>query len=326
LELRHLRYFVAVAEARSLRLAAEERLNTTQPSLSRQIRDLEHEVGAPLLVRGSRGVELTPAGRIFLDHARIILSQTETAMQSARHAARPTRPCFSLGIMIGHDTTWLPAALHLLRKELPSIHVIISTQNSPQLASAISEGRIDLAFIRKDDGSPDLEFRHLIDESLRVFLPCNHRLAARSAITVQDLVGEPFLSVSGSALDISAKPPALRRVIDRYLKQCGIDIRPSHEVDNLGGVMSLIASTGAVALLPAYAETFLPGSVTTRPIDGFTPTIDLSAAYRKANPSPILKSFLAAVPQLVAEVSRLAGSVPQPASNTVAPNSNVSPT
>jgi LysR family transcriptional regulator, hca operon transcriptional activator len=324
-ELRHLRYFVAVAEARSLRLAAEERLNTTQPSLSRQIRDLEHEVGTPLLVRGSRGVELTPAGRIFLDHARMMLSQAETAMQSARRAANPQKPSFSLGIMIGHDSTWLPAALHLLRKELPNIHVVISTQNSPQLATALSDGRIDLAFLRREDGNPDLEFRHLIDESLRVFLPRNHHLAARPEIKVQELIGETFLSVSGSALDISGKPPALRRVIDRYLKDCGIDIRPSHEVDNLGGVMSLIASTGGVALLPAYAETFLPEAVTTRPLDGPPPTIDLSAGYRKANDSPILRSFLAAVPQLVDEVSQYRGSAPHPASSTVAPNISVSP-
>jgi LysR family hca operon transcriptional activator len=302
LELRHLRYFVAVAEARSLRLAAEEKLNTTQPSLSRQIRDLEHEVGTPLLVRGSRGVELTPAGRIFLDHARMVLLQAETAMQSARLVASPRKPSFSLGIMIGHDSTWLPAALHLLRTELPNIHVVISTQNSPQLAAALSQGRIDAAFLRKEDGNPDLKFRRLVDEPLRVFLPRNHRLAARSAIKVQQLVGETFLSVSGSALDISGRPPALRRVIDRYLKQCGVEIKPSHEIDNLGAVMSLIASTGGVALLPAYAETFLPDTVTTRPLDGPTPTIDLSLGYRKGNPSPILRSFLDAAPQLVAAV------------------------
>jgi LysR family hca operon transcriptional activator len=304
LELRHLRYFVAVAEARSLRLAAEEKLNTTQPSLSRQIRDLEHEVGTPLLIRGSRGVELTPAGRIFLDHARLMLAQAETAMQSARRTANPEKPSFALGIMIGHDSTWLPAALHLLRKELPNIRVVISTQNSPQLAVALSQGRIDAAFLRKEDGSPELKFRHLIDESLRVFLPRNHRLAARSAIKVQQLVGETFLSVSGSALDVSGRPPALRRVIDRYLKQCGVEMKPSHEIDNLGAVMSLIASTGGVALLPAYAETFLPDSVTTRPLDGPTPTIDLSIGYRKGNASPILKSFLAALPQLIADARR----------------------
>jgi len=84
------------------------KLHTTQPSLSRQIRDLENEVGTPLLVRGSRGVELTPAGRVFLDHARVMLSQAEAAVQSARQIAHPAKPSFALGLMIGHDTTWLP--------------------------------------------------------------------------------------------------------------------------------------------------------------------------------------------------------------------------
>jgi LysR family hca operon transcriptional activator len=152
-ELRHLRYFVAVAEARSLKLAAEEKLNTTQPSLSRQIRDLEDEVGTPLFIRGAKGVELTPAGRVFLDHARIMLSQAEAAVQSARRIAYPTVPSLSMGFMIGHDTTWLPAALKLIRDELPSIHVVISTQNSPQLAVALLHGGIDVAFLRREDGT-----------------------------------------------------------------------------------------------------------------------------------------------------------------------------
>src|SRR6202166_75181 len=95
MELRHLRYFVAVAEARSLKLAAQEKLHTTQPSLSRQIRDLEDEVGTPLFVRGAKGVELTPSGRVFLDHARVMLSQAEAAVQSARQIAYPTKPSFA---------------------------------------------------------------------------------------------------------------------------------------------------------------------------------------------------------------------------------------
>jgi LysR family hca operon transcriptional activator len=292
LELRHLRYFVAVAEARSLKLAAEEKLHTTQPSLSRQIRDLEDEVGTPLLVRGAKGVELTPAGRVFLDHARVMLSQAETAVQSARQIAYPAKPSFALGFMIGHDRTWLPAALNLLRDELPNIHVVISTQNSPQLATALLHGGIDLAFLRKEDGGNELEFRTVVEESFEVFLPSNHPLAAKDAIDVKDILGETFISVSGTALSISGKQPALRRAIDRYLKDSGIEIRPSHEVDNLGGVMSLIPSTGGIALLPLYAKTFLPGSVTTRPLQGHGPKIDLSVGYRKANPSPILKLFL----------------------------------
>jgi LysR family hca operon transcriptional activator len=289
---------VAVAEARSLKLAAEEKLHTTQPSLSRQIRDLEDEVGAPLLLRGAKGVELTPAGRVFLDHARVMLSQAEVAVQSARQMAHPAKPSFALGFMIGHDRTWLPEALKLLRDELPNIHVVISTQNSPQLATALSHGGIDLAFLRREDGGSELEFRTLVEESFEVFLPSDHPLATKDVIDAQDMAGETFISVSGTALSISGKQPALRRAIDRYFKDNGIEIRPSHEVDNLGGVMSLIPSTRGIALLPLYARTFLPDSIITRPLQGLGPKIDLSVGYRKANPSPILKLFLSRIDKL----------------------------
>jgi LysR family transcriptional regulator, hca operon transcriptional activator len=300
-ELRHLRYFVAVAEARSLKLAAEDKLNTTQPSLSRQIRDLEDEVGTPLFIRGAKGVELTPAGRVFLDHARVMLSQAEAAVQSARQIAYPTVPSLSMGFMIGHDTTWLPTALKLIRNELPNIHVVISTQNSPQLAAAILHGGIDVAFLRREDGTDDIEFRTLIEEQFKVFLPSEHPLAAKKKITLQEIARERFISISGTALSISGKQPALRRTIDRFLRENGIEIKPSYEVDNLGGVMSLIASTGGVALLPLYAKTFLPDAVTTRPLDGLGPKIDLSIGYRKANSSPILKLFLSRVDELTSE-------------------------
>src|ERR1700689_5423197 len=91
MELRHLRYFVAVAEEGSLTLAAEKRLHTAQPSLSRQIRDLEYEVGVQLMIRSVHGVELTAAGRAFLDHARLALTQAEAAAEAARGAAQPPR-------------------------------------------------------------------------------------------------------------------------------------------------------------------------------------------------------------------------------------------
>jgi LysR family transcriptional regulator, hca operon transcriptional activator len=101
MELRHLRYFVAVAEAGSLTVAAEQTLHTSQPSLSRQIRDLEDEVGARLLTRRARGIELTPAGRAFLEHARVVLSQVEAAAEAARRVAHPAKPCFAMGFLTG---------------------------------------------------------------------------------------------------------------------------------------------------------------------------------------------------------------------------------
>jgi LysR family hca operon transcriptional activator len=138
MELRHLRYFVAVAETKSLTLAAKEKLRTSQPSLSRQIRDLEEEIGAQLMTRTARGIELTPAGLAFLDQARAILSQVDAAAEAARRVAHPAKPCFTMGFLTGHELTWMPEALRILRDELPNIDVMISSQSSPLLAAIIS--------------------------------------------------------------------------------------------------------------------------------------------------------------------------------------------
>jgi LysR family transcriptional regulator, hca operon transcriptional activator len=296
MELRHLRYFVAVAEARSLTVAAEQSLHTSQPSLSRQIRDLEEEIGAQLLTRGARGIELTPAGRAFLDHARTVLSQVEAATEAARRVAHPAKTRFSMGFLTGHELTWMPEALRILRDELPNIDVMISSQYSPLLAEGLSKGKIDAAFLRREKGVPELAYRLLVKEPLMVVLPRVHRLAALKAISPKDLVGEQFIAVSGTA-------PVLRAVVDSYLKRSGVNITPAYEADHLSMGMSLIASTRGVGLLPAYARNFIPSSVTTRPLKGNTPTVDLVIGYKKSNQSPILKLLLSRLDDLIARVS-----------------------
>src|SRR5467141_1358785 len=297
MELRHLRYFVAVAEAGSLTVAAEQRLHTTQPSLSRQIRDLEGEVGVQLLTRRARGIELTPAGRAFLDHARSVLSQVEAAAEAARRVAHPPKPCFAMGFLTGHELTWMPEALRILRHELPNIDVMISSQYSPLLADGLLKGKIDAAFLRREQGVPDLAFRLLVKEPLVVILPGNHRLAALKAISPKDLVGERFVIVSQTA-------PVLRGVIDNYFKRSGIKITPAHEADHVTMGISLIMSTRGVGLLPAYAQNFLPSSVTSRPLKGESPTVDLVLGYKKSNESPVLKLLLSRLDELVARASK----------------------
>jgi len=297
MELRHLRYFVAVAETHSLTLAAKAKLHTSQPSLSRQIRALEEEIGVQLLTRGARGIELTPAGQVFLDHARLVLSQVEAAAQAARRVAHPGKPCFTMGFLTGHELSWMPESLRILRDELPNVDVMISSQYSPQLASALLKGTIDAAFLRREQAMPELKFRLLVKEPLVVILPADHRLAALKAISPKDLVGETFVTVSHTA-------PVLRVVIDNYLKRSGIRITPTHEADHITMGMSLIASTGGVGLLPAYAQNFLPSSVTSRPLKGDSPTVDLVLGYKKSNHSPILKLLLARLDDLVSRVSK----------------------
>jgi LysR family transcriptional regulator, hca operon transcriptional activator len=295
MELRHLRYFVAVAEEGSLTVAAEKRLHTAQPSLSRQIRDLEYEVGVPLLSRSVHGVELTPAGRAFLDHARLALTQAEAAAEAARRVAQPAKPVFAMGFLTGQEVDWLPKATNVLRDELLNIEIKVSSDHSATLADDLQRGKLDIAFMRREP-TPDLEFRLVAREPLVVVLPSDHRFAAREAVDPHDLVGETFIG-------ISEVPRVLRAVISDYFKRAGIDIVPSLEIDNYAMAISLVASTRGVALLPASAENFVPWSVVTRPIAGDAPTIDLVVGYHKANTSAILKRFLTRIDDLAAGMS-----------------------
>jgi len=299
MELRHLRYFVAVAEEGSLTVAAERRLHTAQPSLSRQIRDLEYEVGAQLLIRGARGIALTAAGRVFLDHARLALAQVEAAGAAARRAAQPAKPSFALGFLTGKEIDWLPDVLRLLRDDLPHIELTISSQYSPDLAEALVRGTLDVAFLRREARASALRFQVVAMEPFVVVLPSEHRLAAQEAIHPHDLVGETFIGVSHTA-------PVTRGVIDEYLRRSGMDLRPAYEADHLAMAMSLIASTRGVALLPAYAQNLLPRSLISRPLQGDVPTIDLVVGYSKMNTSPILKLFLSRMDDVIARVSKKA--------------------
>src|SRR5882724_8849210 len=192
MELRHLRYFVAVAEEGSLTLAAAKRLHTAQPSLSRQIRDLEYEVGVQLMSRSVHGIELTTAGRAFLDHARLAVTQAEAAKEAARRAAQPAKPTFALGFLTGKEIDWLP-----------------------------------------EEPADELVYRRVITEPFVVIFPSDHRLAARDAIALREIVGESFIIPSKTA-------PTSRVVIEGYLKRSGLDIIPDHEVDNITNAVSMI--------------------------------------------------------------------------------------
>src|ERR1700681_1166747 len=221
MELRHLRYFIAVAEAGSLTVAAEKKLHTAQPSLSRQIRDLEYEVGVQLISRSVHGIELTAAGRAFLDHARLALTQAEAAKEAARRAAQPARPTFALGFLTGREIDWLPEAMRVLHDELPNIEVTVSSQNSPDLADDLTRGRLDAAFMRPEERADELVYRRVITEPFVVMFPSDHRLAAHDAVELREIVGETFI------IPRSEERPS-RVVMDHCLKRSGLCFIPDH--------------------------------------------------------------------------------------------------
>lgn len=152
---------------------------------------------------------------------------------------------------------------------------------------------MDIAFVRPDDGIRDLAFKPLIEETLFVLLPAEHRLARRRSVRPQDLRQEPLVSFA------AAYSPVLRRVIDDYLGQHDVDATPLHEAETLPMVVSFLLSSGGVTLLPDYMRGLLPASVVARPLTGTPPKIPLALGYRSGNNSPLLGYVLARVGDLV---------------------------
>jgi len=295
MELRHLRYFVAVAEEGSLTVAAEKRLHTAQPSLSRQLRDLELEVGTQLFVRTSRGIVLTAAGQAFLDHARLALGQAAEAVAAARRAVRPAKASFSVGFLTGQEVEWLSHVTQVLRDQLKDIDFRVTSDFSPAIAAAVQRGEIDLGFSRIEP-QPDVTYKVIAEEPIVAILPREHPLAARSEIDPADLDQVSFIGYSDT-------PHVLRSIVERYLRERGVAVSPSHFLDGFATGISLVASTGGLTLLPAYVEPLLPRSVVSRPLVGSPPMIEIAAGYRADNPSPVLASFLQKIDQLIASRS-----------------------
>jgi LysR family hca operon transcriptional activator len=296
MELRHLRYFVAVSEAGSVTVAAERKLHTSQPSLSRQIRDLEAEIGAKLLTRSVHGVVLTQAGQVFLDHARLVLAQVETAREAARRAVSPDVRSLTLGFLSGEDIEWLPEAMRVLRAGFPGIEVKVVTGHSPDIAQAIAKRDIDLGFIRPERHAPDLDYKLLRKEKLLAIMPSDHRLQASRAVDLAEFGDDKFIGISETA-------PVLRPIIEDYVHGARSSLVPISEADYLSMAISLVSSTRGFALLPTVALPLLPWSVVSRPLRGIVPTIDLVMAYHKSNSSPPLRLLASKAEEMAARVS-----------------------
>ena len=295
MDLRRLRYFVAVAEEGSFTRAAEQRLRTAQPSLSRQIRDLEEELEVRLIVRNRKGIELTSAGRVLLDHARIMLSQAEVATQATRRAAKSGKMPLVIGFLSGFELEWLPEIARLLRDQLDRTELVLQSSSSPDLIRLLKSGGLDVAFLRPDRGTLEVAFKRVIEEPLMAILPSGHRLAKRRFVRPRDFENEVLIAVSHD------EAPTLRGVIDTYLTRSQISLRVGHEAVNLPTIFSLVLSTPGVSLLPTFARKLAPPSITCVPLEPDAPKVELAIGYNKTNASGLLRLFLSRVDDLILE-------------------------
>jgi LysR family hca operon transcriptional activator len=216
------------------------------------------------------------------------LLQAEAAKEAALRAAQPARPTFALGFLSGAEIGLLPEVNRVLRDEFPGIEIRLSSDFSPALAKALIRRRLDAAFMRPEEHMGDLACKRVRTDPLIFVFPSDHRLASQAAVAPQEVVNETFYLPSKAA-------PAVRRVVLEYFNRAGIDLKTEHEVHNVVHAISMITSTRAMMLLPAYTKRYLPASITTRPVKGEVPTLDLIIAYHKANNSPILKLLLSRV-------------------------------
>jgi LysR family transcriptional regulator, hca operon transcriptional activator len=198
------------------------------------------------------------------------LLQAEAAREAALRAAQPPRPTFALGFMSGAEIGLLPEVERILRNEFPGIDIRLSSDYSPVLAKALMRRKLDAAFIRPEEQMEDLRYKRVRTDQLVVVFPSDHRLASHATIAPREIANEIFCLPSKAA-------PTVRRVVAEYFSQAGVDLKSEYEVHNVVHAISMITSTHAVMLLPAYTKRYLPESITTRPLKGEAPSLDLSS-------------------------------------------------
>src|SRR6201993_2879656 len=199
MELRHLRYFVAVAETQNILRASTQKLHVSQPAVSRQIRDLESELGVQLFKRTGKAVNLTDAGRVFLREARAVLERTNEAVQNVRDFAQAGETELHVGFAPTPSGHILSATMRAFQKAMPNVHVKLHDWSNEEIAVGLRDGRLKVALIaRATERGPfhDFRFEELLREHVRLAVPPDHSFAQRRSVSLADAVQEPFVGLT----------------------------------------------------------------------------------------------------------------------------------
>jgi DNA-binding transcriptional LysR family regulator len=285
-ELRHLRYFVAVAEERHFGRAAE-RLHIAQPPLSQQIRRFEAELGEPLFYRTTRSVELAPAGEALLERAPAILAAFDAAVEDARRAARGEYGRLAIGFTGSSTYAMLPSLAAAMRDELPG--VVLDLQGellTPAQVARLLDGTLDLGLLRPPVHERELATEVLHSEPLLAVLPENHPLADAEAVPLERLEGEPFVTY----------PSHFRSVVhDAVEDACeahGFQPVAAHEVAETATLVSFVAAGLGVSLVPASVRNMTVEGAVYRPLLDDATRVELAAAWRRDDDRPVLERAL----------------------------------
>jgi DNA-binding transcriptional LysR family regulator len=293
MELRHLRYFIAVAEERHMTRAAE-RLGMQQPPLSQRIKAMERELDVQLFRRKPRGVELTEAGRTLLSYAQNIMSNLERALEATRRTARGEQGWIRVGITpTSPFNPFVPRVIRAFRELCPLVALTIQEYNSGDLVEYLRNEQVDVAFIRVRPTSPEgLVLAPLLNEPVMVALPGGHEFARAngrdSALSLRMLAGETII-VQGGRLGMYADVVAACHA-------AGVNPR-IEEGPRLASTLNLVAFGLGVSLVPASLQRMHVDGVVYRRLKGHEPVAPLILASRRGDPSAVLRRFLSLVKQ-----------------------------
>jgi len=285
-ELRHLRYFIAVAEERHFGRAAA-RLHIAQAPLSQQIRRLEAELGEPLLYRTTRSVELAPAGEVLLERGREILVAVDSAIDDARRAARGEYGRLAIGFTGSVTYAVLPSLAAALRQELPGVMLDLRGELlTPAQVAQLTAGTLDLGLLRPPVRERDLSTEVLQSEPLIAVLPQSHPLADSDAVPLEQLKDDPFV----------AYPSHFRSVLhDAVEDACaahGFKPLAAHEVAETATLVSFVAAGLGVSLVPASVRHMTVHGAIYRPLTHDTTRVELAVAWRHDDERPVLRHAL----------------------------------
>ena len=277
--------FVTVAEELHFGRAAA-RLHISQPPLTKQIQQLEQAMGVRLLERTNRKVELTAAGRVFLDEARAVLHQTDQAVELARKAGRGETGHLSVGFIDAAIYSVVPAIVQRFTERYPEVELSLTDLRIPNQVKAVVERQLDIGFIHPPVSHKSLCVERVLVEPLIVALPEVHRLAPEAAIALSDLASEPLIQFPRGI------NPSLYDEIVGLCRSSGFSPRIVREATPKQTIIGLVSVGLGVSLLPACLENLRRAGVVYRPIRGRTLSIDTSIIYRREEPSSVLKAFL----------------------------------
>ncbi|HEV7731995.1 MAG TPA: LysR substrate-binding domain-containing protein [Candidatus Binatia bacterium] len=285
MELRHLRYFVAVAEELHFSRAAA-RLHIAQPPLSQQIRHLEHELEVALFTRTRRRVELTAAGRAFLDEARSVLEQADRAARIARRVGGGQIGHLSIGFVPSADLDLLPRVLRVWQRRYPDVELELQVLFAAAQIDALLAGRIQVGLVRLPlTPQRGLVVERVQSEPLVVALPRRHRLARRRAIRLPDLAGDTLLLFPRHVA------PGYYDVLMGAFEGAGLTPRVFHP-GTLQTNLALISAGIGITLLPASIRNLRRAGVVYRPLAAAAPTVELAVVYREDERSPTVPAFV----------------------------------